>query len=271
MGSLNPVILTESALSRRLAEIVDGLAACVASFGGQLCTKPGLVFFPAAEAGHRLCADLAVRLDAVAPEALLTASIHAEFQHAVAELDTTPGVQRLTREAEAAPSEGYWQRPVAHCIAAADLVSVQHVIRERFGPHVLLVSYASQAELHRLIAGLEGQLTAAVHAEPEDAEHVQRLLGQLSRISGRLVFNGFPTGVAIAHAQHHGGPFPATSTPAHTAVGAAAVRRFLRPVVFQDAPAHHLPPQLLDANPLGIWRRVDGALTRQPITEATHA
>jgi 2,5-dioxopentanoate dehydrogenase len=101
-----------------------------------------------------------------------------------------------------------------------------------------------------------------VHAQDEDAELVSALVEVLAERAGRLVFDGFPTGVAVTHGMHHGGPFPATTAPAHTSVGMTALQRFLRPVAFQNAPAHVLPPELRDENPLGIWRRVDGEPTR---------
>ena len=114
---------------------------------------------------------------------------------------------------------------------------------------------------------IDGQLTGSVHAEAQDADLVALLATALSERSGRLIFDGFPTGVAVTHGMHHGGPFPATTAPAHTSVGMTAIRRFLRPVAFQNAPAHVLPPELQDANPLGIWRRVEGELTREPLAQ----
>ena len=104
-----------------------------------------------------------------------------------------------------------------------------------------------------------------MHAQDSDAELVAALARVLSERAGRLVFDGFPTGVAVTEGMHHGGPFPATTAPAHTSVGMTAVRRFLRPIAFQNAPASVLPPELQDDNPFGIWRRVDGDLTRDPI------
>ena len=139
------------------------------------------------------------------------------------------------------------------------------LLEERFGPVVLLLTYGSRDELLDALVRIDGQLTGSVHAQAQDADLVALLAAALGERSGRLIFDGFPTGVAVTHGMHHGGPFPATTAPAHTSVGMTAIRRFLRPVAFQNAPAHVLPPELQDANPLGIWRRVDGELTRDAL------
>ena len=141
------------------------------------------------------------------------------------------------------------------------------LLEERFGPVVLLLTYGSRDELLDALVRIDGQLTGSVHAQAQDADLVALLAAALSERSGRLIFDGFPTGVAVTHGMHHGGPFPATTAPAHTSVGMTAIRRFLRPVAFQNAPAHVLPPELQDANPLGIWRRVDGEMTREALAQ----
>jgi NADP-dependent aldehyde dehydrogenase len=127
----------------------------------------------------------------------------------------------------------------------------------------VLLRHGSAGELRAALGQLEGQLTASLHAEP--GEDVAELVELLSARAGRLVFDGFPTGVAVTHGMHHGGPYPACSNPLHTSVGATAIRRFLRPVAFQNAPTAVLPPELRDENPLGIWRRVDGEPTREAL------
>jgi NADP-dependent aldehyde dehydrogenase len=130
----------------------------------------------------------------------------------------------------------------------------------------VLLRYRDRDELLAALAQLEGQLTGSIHAQPEeDAELLATLTERIAERAGRVVFDGFPTGVAVTHGMHHGGPYPATSAPAHTSVGMTAIRRFLRPVAWQNAPAAVLPPELRDDNPLGIWRRLDGELTRDPV------
>ena len=125
-------------------------------------------------------------------------------------------------------------------------------------PASLLVQCRDVAQLRELAESLEGQLTAAVHMEAADLGMARELLPVLERKAGRLLFNGFPTGVEVSHAMVHGGPYPATSDPRFTSVGTLAVRRFLRPVCYQDMPAALLPQSLQDGNPLGLWRLRDG-------------
>ena len=133
----------------------------------------------------------------------------------------------------------------------------------------MLLRYGGRDELLAALERVEGQLTGTIHAQPDaDSELLGRLTELLAARAGRVIYDGFPTGVAVTHGMHHGGPYPATSAPAHTSVGMTAIRRFLRPVAWQNAPAAVLPPELQDDNPLGIWRRVDGELTREPLTAA---
>lgn len=135
--------------------------------------------------------------------------------------------------------------------------------QERFGPLGLVVTYRGAdelADLTSVLAGLEGQLTASIHADPADHAAVPALRDVLDRVAGRLIFNGWPTGVAVCWAMHHGGPWPATTAPGSTSVGATAIRRWLVAVAYQGWPDDLLPPALQEANPLGIHRRVDDTL-----------
>jgi NADP-dependent aldehyde dehydrogenase len=259
MGSVNPIVITEAALGARTAAIAEGLAASVSSFGGQLCTKPGVVFVPAGERGEAFADDLGARLAAVEPQVLLNERLRDAL---VARVSDLGAAAEPVGEPAAAAEPGFRFRPGAFRTRAADLHAHADLLEERFGPVVLLVEYGSRDELLEGLALLEGQLTGSVHAEADDAELVAALVAVLSERAGRLVFDGFPTGVAVTYGMHHGGPFPASTAPAHTSVGMTAVQRFLRPVAFQNAPAHVLPPALRDENPVGIWRRVDGELTR---------
>jgi NADP-dependent aldehyde dehydrogenase len=154
---------------------------------------------------------------------------------------------------------------VAETTAATFLA--QPVLREEvFGPCSLLVAASTANELRRLARSLDGQLTATVHGTPADLAAAGDLLEILARTAGRVIVNGFPTGVEVCHAMQHGGPWPATSDSRFTSVGAAAVERFVRPVCYQDVPDALLPPALKDANPLGIERLVDGVRTREGLS-----
>ena len=248
MGSVNPIVVTEAALAARGDAIADGLVASVSNFGGQLCTKPGVVFVPDGAAGDDFARTVAARLDDVEPTVLLNERLRDALGSAVKHLSERPEVRALG----AAP--------------ASAVATGAALLEEHFGPVVVLLRYGDRDELLAALAQVEGQLTGSIHAQPaEDTELLGPLTELLTARAGRVVYDGFPTGVAVTHGMHHGGPYPATSAPAHTSVGMTAIRRFLRPVAWQNAPAAVLPPELRDENPLGIWRRVDGELTRDPL------
>jgi acyl-CoA reductase-like NAD-dependent aldehyde dehydrogenase len=265
MGSINPIVVTEAALAARADTIAEGLVASVSNFGGQLCTKPGVVFVPAGEAGDEFARAVAERLDAVEPTVLLNERLRDALAAAV---------QRLIEEGEAEPlgstpafeGEGFRHQPAAYQAPASAVAEGTALLEEHFGPVVVLLRYGGRDELLSALGRIEGQLTGSIHAQPDDDAELLGLLTELlAARAGRVVYDGFPTGVAVTHGMHHGGPYPATSSPAHTSVGMTAIRRWLRPVAWQNAPAAVLPPELRDDNPLGIWRRVDGELTRAPI------
>jgi NADP-dependent aldehyde dehydrogenase len=265
MGSINPIVVTDAALAARAGAIADGLVASVSNFGGQLCTKPGIVFVPAGDRGDEFARAVAARLDGVAPSVLLNERLRDALADAVGRLAARPGVRALG-SAPAADGEGYRHQPAAYEAPAAALADSPELVEEHFGPVVVLLRYGGRDELLAALERIEGQLTGSIHAQPDaDAELLAVLTELLAARAGRIVYDGFPTGVAVTHGMHHGGPFPATSAPAHTSVGMTAIRRFLRPIAWQNAPEGVLPPELHDGNPLGIWRRVDGELTRAPL------
>ncbi|WP_159623014.1 aldehyde dehydrogenase (NADP(+)) [Ruania rhizosphaerae] len=248
LGSLNPVVVTARADAARGAELAEGLAGSFQLGVGQFCTKPGVVLVPE---GSDLEGSLARHL---APQPrMLTSSIAEGYAAGADRATAIPGVEIVGR---AESDEG----PAALVIAADARTVIAHrgeLLEEVFGPITLLVRYAGQSELLELIGAVPGSLTATVHAERE--ESVEEVLTALERIAGRVLFDGWPTGVAVSWAQQHGGPWPAT-TSLFTSVGATAVRRFQRPVAYQGAPAELLPPALQEDNPLNIPRRVDGVL-----------
>jgi NADP-dependent aldehyde dehydrogenase len=192
----------------------------------------------------------------VAPSVLLNERLHDALRAAVDRLAARPEVRPLGR-APAADGPGFRHQPAAYeAPAGAVAAGAPELLEEHFGPVVLVLRHGSREELLAALAAIEGQLSGSVHAEPGD--DVGDVVAALEERVGRVVFNGFPTGVAVTHGMQHGGPFPATTSPLHTSVGMTAVRRFTRPVAFQDAPPDVLPPELREDNPLGIRRRVDG-------------
>jgi NADP-dependent aldehyde dehydrogenase len=265
MGSVNPVILTAGALAARSGKLAEGLAVSATGGTGQFCTKPGVVLIPDGQAGDAFVDELGARLGAVAAGPLLNERILQALSAAVAELERDRDVRRVSPGNGAPAQAGYLYAPVAFTVEAATVTRRPELLEERFGPFVLLVRYGSQAEIAAVLAVLGGQLTATLHAQPEEHPGLGELVALMEAKAGRVIFDGFPTGVAVTHAMHHGGPYPASSAPSHTSVGSTAIRRFMRPVAWQNAPAELLPEALRDENPLGIWRRVNGALTRDPL------
>jgi 2,5-dioxopentanoate dehydrogenase len=259
MGSVNPLILTQGALSTRADEIAAGLASSVSTFGGQLCTKPGVIFIPAGDEGERFAAAVAHALDARAPEVLLNAGIAAAFNASIDALNSAAGATRLTI-APTHDEPGHRARPVLFATAARVLAQRPDLREEHFGPAVVVATYVDRHELELGLRSLGGQLTATIHSQPEEHDPLAWLVGLCADLAGRVIFDGYPTGVAVTWAMQHGGPYPASTAPESTSVGMTALGRFMRPVVYQDAPPELLHPALVDANPLGLWRRIDGVL-----------
>src|SRR5690606_41462512 len=256
LGSLNPTVVTPGAVAARGPRIASGFVASFTLGAGQFCTKPGLLFLPA---GHGLEPVLAEQVAGVRVGPLLYARLRDAYAQTLARLTAVPGVRTLTG---GPPPDGAGHRAPVRLlgVSAADLSAhADELLRECFGPAALVVEYADVAELEATLARLPGSLTTTVHAEPDsELELARRLVEVLGRRAGRLIWNGWPTGVAVTWAMHHGGPWPATTASIHTSVGATAVRRFLRPVAYQDVPDALLPEVLRDGNPLRLPRRVDG-------------
>jgi len=245
LGSVNPVVILPGAAAARPDGIAAGYAASLTLGVGQFCTNPGLLFVPAS-GQERLLPEIASAVGASAGGPMLTARIHGSFSAAVAELDARPDVAEL---AEGQPGQGPWSAtPVVFRIGLAEFTAgLPGLAQERFGPAGLVITYSSVADLLPVLARLGGNLAGVVHAD-ETSDADMELAGQvadvLARTVGRVVFNGWPTGVVVTSAQHHGGPWPASTAPAYTSVGAAAIRRWLVPVAYQDFPAQLLPAAL---------------------------
>ncbi|MGA7205416.1 MAG: aldehyde dehydrogenase (NADP(+)) [Specibacter sp.] len=255
LGSLNPVVITPAALAARGSGLAAGLAGSFTLGAGQFCTKPGLVFLPA---GTTFAAELAAACAGKAADPMLTDRIAAAFPEGLANLAGQPGVTVVCGTA-AQNAEADGASAVVFSTTAANVIArPAELLEECFGPTTLLIEYRDDAELAAAVALVPGSLTATVHAE--DGEDIAPLVTQLTALAGRVLFGGWPTGVAVNWAQQHGGPYPAT-TSLFTSVGATAVRRFQRPVAYQDAPEALLPEALREANPLAVPRRVDGVLT----------
>ena len=254
LGSLNPVVITAEALAGRSGQLAAGLAGSFTLGAGQFCTKPGLVFVPT---GTGFAAEVAEASKDKPALGMLTSRIAEAYPDGLRSFASVPGVDVVSGSVDQdAAADG--AAPVVFSTSAAQVLErPEQLLAECFGPTTMLIEYTDQAQLSEVLAKVPGSLTATVHAEP--GENVTGLVEQLSGLAGRVLFDGWPTGVAVNWAQQHGGPYPAT-TSLFTSVGATAVRRFQRPVAYQDAPEAVLHPALHEGNPLRIPRRVDGEL-----------
>ncbi|WP_219503391.1 aldehyde dehydrogenase (NADP(+)) [Nonomuraea ceibae] len=247
LGSVNPVVVLPSAAK---GEVANGFAASLTLGVGQFCTNPGLMFVPEDE---ELRTALVSAVEGTSGGAMLGERIRDGYLGGVERLG------ELTLLAEGKPGESGWA--VTPKVFTTDVKSfadkLPGVAEECFGPASVVVTYREVSELRPVLERLDGSLTATIHGtDPDEATQVAEVL---SRKAGRLIWNGWPTGVAVTWAMHHGGPWPA-STSATTSVGATAIERWLAPVAYQDWPVELLPDELKDGNPLGIPRREDGTL-----------
>lgn len=267
MSSLNPVFLLPGALRERTAQIVEGLKTSVTMGVGQFCTKPGLVFGIGGGEFESFAESFAAAMRAAAPGTMLTAGICRAFHAGLETMERVPGVIALGVSDTAPDATQTHGEPVVFATDAENFLRQPVLHEEVFGPYTLLVDAPGFPGLVRLAQRLEGQLTATVHGTAADLAEAGELLAVLQRRAGRIVVNGFPTGVEVSPAMHHGGPYPATTDERFTSVGTAAIQRFARPVCLQNLPASALPPELLDANPRGLMRIVNGQLTRDAVVK----
>lgn len=254
MSSINPVVVLPGALADSdTTAFAQAYVGSLTLGSGQFCTNPGLLFLPSGEEGD---AFLRAAGEAVAG--------------ATGQTMLTPGIAEAYRSGTATLRDATGVRVVAEGSAAGDLAPAPLVVEtsvldhpvtdEVFGASGVVVRYDDVTDLLPRLEGLEGQLTATVHATDADTDAAAALLPVLEARAGRILFNGWPTGVEVGHAMVHGGPFPATSDSRTTSVGSLAIERFQRPVAYQDVPAALLPDAVSDANPWGLRRRIDGEL-----------
>ncbi|MGP3950535.1 aldehyde dehydrogenase (NADP(+)) [Streptomyces sp. 7N604] len=261
LGSLNPVVVTEAAAQERAEEIGADLAGSMTLGAGQFCTKPGLVLAPAGAAGDRVVKALTKAVSDTTEGVLLDARMRDAFVAGVRARTALTGVESPVTPGETgenAVAAGFLTVPAGRL---ADGGEHGLLLEECFGPVTVVARYEDEAEITAVLGRLPGNLTATVHLGAGEAGEgdglAARLLAELTPLAGRVLVNGWPTGVAVAPAQHHGGPYPAT-TSTSTSVGGTAIERWLRPVTFQATPEALLPPELRDTNPLGLPRRVNG-------------
>jgi NADP-dependent aldehyde dehydrogenase len=255
LGSLNPVFVTPAAVAARGDAIADGYVGSFTLGTGQFCTKPGLLFLPE---GHGLEEKLVDAVRGTSAAGMLNDRIREGHAHERDRLEGLGAVRTLVHgdDADAGVAPTLLATTAKELLADPDAL-----LKECFGPTSIVVEYSDPDELLAAAEAFGGNLTATLQAEDSDAATLAPLLDRLRDRAGRLLFNGWPTGVAVAWAMHHGGPYPATTASVHTSVGTTAIRRFLRPVCYQNTPQALLPEALQDGNPLSLPRRIDGVLT----------
>jgi NADP-dependent aldehyde dehydrogenase len=260
LGSLNPAFVLPGALEERRSDIASGFVESYTLGVGQFCTKPGLLLLPV---GHALEKEIVAAAEEVAPARMLNERIHHGYTGRLGKLRGREGLEALVTgdEADRGASASLFKTTVARLIEDAP-----DLLEECFGPTSIVVEYADEEELYAAASAFGGSLTATVHGAHSDTDVARRLLPLLQDRAGRVVWNGWPTGVAVSWAMQHGGPFPATVGSIHTSVGTTAARRFQRPVCFQSTPADLLPEVLRDRNSLNVSRRVNGEISRRDIT-----
>jgi NADP-dependent aldehyde dehydrogenase len=252
MSSTNPIFITAGALESRSEAIAKGLHGAVTLGMGQFCTNPGLIFLPKGEAGDAFLRDLAEQMKQTPEGTMLTSGIGEAYTRGVAKLAASDSITLHARQDAGKPGAALFETQVQVLEAQPELTE------EVFGPSTLVIRYENLGELSEAARGLEGQLTATLQIEESELESHRELASILEEKAGRVIVNGFPTGVEVGHAIVHGGPFPSTSDGQSTSVGSMAITRWTRPVCFQNFPQSVLLPELKSENPLGIRRLEDG-------------
>ncbi len=266
MESVNPVFLLPSVLKDDAEAKAEGLYRSVTLGVGQFCTCPGLVFAVEGEGLQRFVDQLFKQVEQGAPGSMLNSVIANGFGSEFQTAASIPGVKAAVsaRASDPRKTEG---RPGVLTTNAETWLKHKELHKEIFGPATVVVRCASESEVLECARALEGTLTATLHGTPEEIERSRELVAVLNRKAGRLISNAYPTGVEIGFAMQHGGPYPASTDPRFTSVGAAAIYRFARPLCFQNFPDRALPPELQNANPRGIWRMIDGRFTKDAVSQ----
>lgn len=256
MGSTNPVFILPRILKEKGEKIAQDLAASVTLGVGQFCTNPGLVFIEQSQDENKFRDNLSKQVNEIAAGIMLTSGIQNNYQRGIEKLSSVEGVAVLAK----GRNEGEGSRGTPHLLhSTAALFLQKHELEEEvFGPSTLAITANNKLQLLQVAERLGGHITATIHGTEEDLQEYAELVTILEQKVGRLLINGYPTGVEVCHAMVHGGPYPATTDSRTTSVGTLAIHRFTRPVCYQNFPQSLLPAELKDDNPLGIWRLVDG-------------
>lgn len=260
MGSVNPVFLLPDKLEQSAGELAEQYVQSVTLGNGQFCTKPGLLIGIAGESLESFKKQLAQKLKQTDADCMLNAGISEAYKAARRNVFSQRGVETLLQPEE--NENGTFGSAALAFAKASEFLSNKNLHKEVFGPFTLLISCSGKEEMKQVAAKLEGQLTVTFMGTEDELPEYKPLVSLCREKAGRVIFNGVPTGVQVAPAMHHGGPFPATTDSKFTSVGTTAIRRFVRPIAFQESPDELLPEELKRGNPLGIYRWVNGELAK---------
>jgi NADP-dependent aldehyde dehydrogenase len=262
MGSTNPVFILPGAMATRGKEIASRLHGSFTLGSGQFCTKPGLVFIPQQDSSANFLPEFQNEVAHSAKLTLLTSGIRNSYQSEIQNRKDRRDLTLVAEGQQPSPGPAFLAGVAVFQTDVPGLLSSPDLSAEVFGPSTLLVRFSNQKELLDAARNLSGHLTATIHGTEADLREFSELLQLLKSKVGRIVFNGYPTGVEVCHAMVHGGPYPASTDSRTTSVGSQAIFRFARPVCYQDFPDSALPAELKNSNSLNIWRMVDGEFTR---------
>lgn len=262
MGSTNPVFLLPDALENRSQEIAEQYAASITLGAGQFCTNPGLLIGLKSEGLDKFRNALSEAIAKISSSTMLTAGICNNYAALSEQMLEEQGVSVINRGNLNSDKPNQAQPLVAEVSASSFLVNPK-LKEEVFGAYSLLVVADYEVQLKQVVDALQGQLTASIVAEGSDLTRYKSLIQSITNIAGRVILNNVPTGVEVVQAMQHGGPFPATSDSRFTSVGTGAIKRFVRPLSWQNWPHELLPDELKDNNPLEIWRLVDNKWSRE--------
>lgn len=264
MSSVNPVIILSHALKNRGEKIAQELVASFNMGSGQFCTKPGLILFVENPESEQFIETIKAQTQTTVPQVMLNQGTLKSYNEGVGKLQLEKGFTLLA-SGQTADSFSKGQANLFQADESLLLSGNENLQHEIFGATSILIPVSSEENILKGIEALGGQLTATIIADEEDFAEAEKLLDLLSRKAGRVLFNGYPTGVEVSDAMVHGGPFPATSDVRSTSVGTAAIERFLRPVCYQNTPQSLLPEALKDENPFNINRLIDGKITKDKV------
>ena len=264
MGSINPTIILPEAMKNMPEKIANLLAGSINLGAGQFCTNPGLLLMMKSDGYDRFIDELNNTISLSEPAVMLNENIYNSYETNKRSLLNEPNVNLIakSKNIKSDPNIGI---PTLASVDAITFLKNDNLSDEIFGPFSLIVQCSNKDELKMVIEKMEGQLTATIFSEPSEISDFKLIIDTLKHRVGRIIYNGVPTGVEVCESMQHGGPYPASSDSRFTSVGTGAIKRFTRPIAFQNCSDGDLPDELKNANPLNIWRIVNKSLMRERI------